>query len=162
MHRKINWEKAQDISVEILDIFHQTVPKQHLFKNINGHSKKQHKMYGLSHKSMNYNLETKNDKQIKTKKTICRSSDHVQQEPRILFNKKVYSLMCWEILLDIYISKQMNNKTKWYKETSRITSELKLDSHIYLFSNNQLVLYTKRINQVLHLSTHVGSKINQI
>ena len=60
LHRKVNQEKARDIAVEILNILLQNAPNLHKLQKINGNSKQQHKMYVLSHRRLNLNLETKN------------------------------------------------------------------------------------------------------
>ena len=57
--KQINQDNAPSIAVEILDIFHQILPQQHLLKKINEHSKNQHKTYVMSHRSFNFNLEKK-------------------------------------------------------------------------------------------------------
>ena len=127
LHIKMNWEKAHAISVKILDIFSHNSPKQNLFQKINGNSKKQHKNYVLSRRSLNRNMETKNINQQIMKKTICWNSAHGQQEPEISFKHRVYSHMYWVILLGVYISNQMNNKAVYQKKASKITSYLKVD-----------------------------------
>ena len=47
-------------------------------------------------------------------------------------------------------------------KTSKINSYLKVDTQIDIFINPQLVIDIKRINQVIHISTNVGSKIIQM
>ena len=56
----------------------------------------------------------------------------------------------------------MKNKTAWQMKTSKINSYLKVDTQIDVFINPQLVMDIKRINQVVHMSTNVGSKIIQM
>ena len=63
--------------------------------------------------------------------------------------------------MDIQIEKQMKNKAEWKNKTSRTTSYWTVDLQIDIFRDLQLVTDIKRSNQVLHLSTNVGSKINQ-
>ena len=59
-HKKVNLEKAHAIAVESLETFLHNVLNQHLLQKINGHSKQQHKIYVMSHRSLNINVETKN------------------------------------------------------------------------------------------------------
>ena len=92
-----------------------------------GIKKHLHKTYVLSHIRLNRNMETKNHNQLKTKKTICQQPAHGQQEQNFSFKHKVYSQMCWVIMLVIYIARKMKNKIAWQKNTSRITSYLTVD-----------------------------------
>ena len=70
LYRKVNLNQSHTIAVESLDIFFRTVPKNRLLQKINGNSKKQHKIYVLSHIRPNINLK-KNYNQLNTKKKIC-------------------------------------------------------------------------------------------
>ena len=55
----------------------------------------------------------------------------------------------------------MKNKKGWQKKTSRITSYLTVDTQL-IFLQYPVSYGYERSNQVLHLSTNVGYKINPI
>ena len=131
---KVNKYKVHVIYAEILDMFCQNVLKHHLLQKINGHSKQRQKNHYLIHRELNHNLVTKKDTQLNMNKTVFRRSDHGQQEHIISFKKKVYSLMCWVILLGIYIAKQIKNKRAWQNKTSIITSYLTVDTQFIYFA----------------------------
>ena len=96
LHITLYWEKAHAIAVESLDIFFQTVPNNNLIQQINWHSKLKQKMYLVIHRRLNRNLEIEKLQSTKEEEYNMPKVSS-QQEHNILFNHKLYTIMCWVI-----------------------------------------------------------------